>query len=114
MTDCTDIKYQIHNCDIKDSAEVESLIKQDLKALGKQRLDFVIFSPAILGYPTVYGKARGPVACERFGRFYPTVQFGGREQHKISQGRKAFCTRYRRRLSRWGSGTSRIPVDERD
>ena len=45
MTDCTDIKYQIHNCDIKDSAEVESLIKQDLKALGKQRLDFVIFHP---------------------------------------------------------------------
>ncbi len=45
MANCTDIQYFIHNQDCTQSEEVEACIKNSLKELKKQRVDFVLSHP---------------------------------------------------------------------
>ena len=45
MVGCTDIQYFIHNQDCTQAQEVEARVKESLKALGKQRVDFVLSHP---------------------------------------------------------------------
>lgn len=45
MSDCEDIKYYIHNCDITKTTAVENHIEADLKQLGKKKLDLIIVHP---------------------------------------------------------------------
>lgn len=45
MVGCKDITYNIHNCDITDTAAVEANISNDLENLGKRSVDLVISHP---------------------------------------------------------------------
>lgn len=45
MCDCSDIIYDIHECDCTNSDDVDSAIKNSLKKMGKQRVDFILSHP---------------------------------------------------------------------
>lgn len=45
MLDCQDIQFDIYNCDCTDSVASEQCIKESLKRMGKQRVDFVLSHP---------------------------------------------------------------------
>lgn len=45
MLDCSDIKFNIHECDCTDSLGVEMSLKNSLKEMGKQRVDFILSHP---------------------------------------------------------------------
>lgn len=45
MADCTDILFDIHECDCTDTVRVEEHIKESLKRMGRQRVDFVLSHP---------------------------------------------------------------------
>lgn len=45
MTDCEDIQFDIHECDITLSEEADKKINESLKRMGKQRVDFVLSHP---------------------------------------------------------------------
>lgn len=45
MSDCTDIDYNIHNCDCTATEKVDVCLKDSLKKMGKQRVDFVLSHP---------------------------------------------------------------------
>jgi hypothetical protein len=45
MQNSEDIKFFINNCDVTNYNNYENVIQKDLKELGKQRYDFVLFHP---------------------------------------------------------------------
>ena len=45
MQDCSDIRFNIHECDCTDSECVEMSLKNSLKEMGKQRVDFILSHP---------------------------------------------------------------------
>lgn len=48
MTDCKDIQYCIHNCDVTDATNFNQYIEEDLKLLGKKKIDLLLVHPPYL------------------------------------------------------------------
>lgn len=48
MTDCEDIQYHIHNCDVTDTANFNQYVEEDLKLLGKKKVDLLLVHPPYL------------------------------------------------------------------
>ena len=45
MTDCKDISYFIHNCNVSDTNSIDTYIAEDLKCLNKIEVDHIIIHP---------------------------------------------------------------------
>lgn len=48
MLDCEDIQYRIHNCDVTNTLNFNLYIEDDLKQLGKKKVDLLIVHPPYL------------------------------------------------------------------
>lgn len=48
MTDCHDIQYSIHNCDVADTVNFSHYVESDLKQFGKKKIDLLIVHPPYL------------------------------------------------------------------
>lgn len=48
MSNCTNIQYQIHNCDVTNTTSFNEYVETDLKQLGKKKIDLLLVHPPYL------------------------------------------------------------------